>query len=402
MSEFCPYTYKGKPPKLEYPFTFPMPSIKERDKRWQAIRKAMSKRKIDCLIVGAPFGFMPNPNNHLHYISNYVPFFNLGLFIVFPLDGKPQLGVSNDIGPQFLHTALQTSWIDEIVASFHPAKDIISKIKSLKLEKGKIGLVGYRVGIFPAIIKEALQENFPNAEFEDGTPALLEAMNEVSRTSEEEYSFLKKACEILDCSYQAVAKTLKPGVAEFELWSAAEQAIINNGGWYPHFMLAISGPNPTFLKAPPAHNILAKGDVVIFEINVAYGGIMAQICYALSIGHPHKELEAMFNMCKDLYSFCLSEYEKGKTFMSVELALAQKIHDAGYEPMTPQIHIYNQSVVMPMDKPPQPGDYFTVHPNMGTKEFTFGAKFGDTIRINKEGKVERLQKTPAQLNIISV
>ncbi len=400
MSEFCPFTYKSKPARLEFPYTFPMPSEKERDRRWKAIRKSMEKRQISCLIVGAPFGFMPNPNNHLHYISNYVPFFNLGLFIVFPLKGEPQLGVSNDIGPQFLHTALQTSWITEIVASFQPAKDIINKIKMLKLENSKIGIVGYRSGIFPAVIYDALKENLPRAQFEDATSALGEAMNEVSRTSDEEYSFLKKTCEILDSSYQAVAKTLKPGIAEYQLWAAAEEAIINNGGWYPHFMLAISGANPTFLKAPPAHNILVKGDVVIFEINVIYGGIGAQICFALSLGHPRKELEEMFTLCKDLYSFSLAEFDKGKTFMAVELALANRIHSANYEPMTPQIHIYNQSVVMPMDRPPQPGDYFTVHPNMGTKEYSYGAKFGDTVRVNKEGKVERLQKTPAQLNII--
>jgi Xaa-Pro aminopeptidase len=400
MSEFCPYTYTSKPPKLEYPWTFPMPSEKERDRRWASIRKSMNKHSIDCLIVGAPFGFMPNPNNHLYYISNYVPFFNLGLFIVFPREGTPQLGVSNDIGPQFLHTAMQTSWINEIVASFHPAKDIISKIKRLKLETGKIGIIGYRTGIFPASVYDALRESLPGAKFEDATSVLGEAINEVSRSSEEELKFLRKTCEILDASYYAVAAKLKPGVAEYELWSAAEQAIINNGGWYPHFMLAISGPDPTFLKAPPAHNKLVKGDVVIFEINVIHGGISAQICYALSLGKPKPELEKMFQLCKYLYSFALTELDGKRKFIDIETELANRIHSAGYEPMTPQIHIYNQASIMPMNSAPQPGDYFTVHPNMGNKAFTFGAKFGDTVRIARDGKVERLQKTPAQLNII--
>jgi hypothetical protein len=72
----------------------------------------------------------------------------------------------------------------------------------------------------------------------------------------------------------------------------------------------------------------------------------------------------------------------------------------GYEPMTPQIHIYNQSVTMPMDSHPLPGDYFTVHPCFCNKNYTAGAKFGETVRINKDGKVMRLQKTPAKLNII--
>jgi len=30
------------------------------------------------------------------------------------------------------------------------------------------------------------------------------------------------------------------------------------------------------------------------------------------------------------------------------------------------------SKVMPMDSPPQPGDYFTVHPNVGNKDYCSG------------------------------
>ena len=399
MSEFCPYTYKGYPSGLGYPWIFPMPSEKECDRRWDAIRRSMKKYIFDCLIVGAPQGYMPSSYNRLHYISNYVAFFNPNTYIVFPMKGKPVLIVSNIIGPQFLHCASEISWIKEIVASLHPAQDIINKIKQLKLEKGRIGIVGYRMGVFPASVYDALRQSFPTTTYEDATAVLNEAMNEVSRTSEEELALLKKVCEILDRSYEAVAEALKPGVREFELWAAAEQAIIRNGGWYPHFMLATSGPTPTFPRAPASHNTLAPGDVVIFEINAIYAGISCQICYALSLGQPMREVGEMFEFCKELYHFSLAELEKKRTFMDIELDLARRIHDAGYEPMTPQIHIYNQSGTMPMDSPPQPGDYFTVHPNFCDKEYTVGAKFGDTVRIIEDGRVERLQKTPAKLNI---
>lgn len=59
MSEFCPYTYKGHPAGLRYPWAFPMPSEKERDKRWDTIRRSMRKHGFDCLIVGGPRGYMP-------------------------------------------------------------------------------------------------------------------------------------------------------------------------------------------------------------------------------------------------------------------------------------------------------------------------------------------------------
>ena len=377
-----------------------MPSEKERDRRWLTIRKSMKKNNIDCLIVAAPFGYMPALNNHLYYISNYVPFANRGTYVVFPLEGEPQLEVSNVIGPQFLHCASETSWIGEIVASLYPAQEIVRKVKELKLENGNLGIAGYRLGVFPASVYDALRESFPDANFGDATAVLSEAMNEVSRTSEEELALLKRACEILDLSYQAVAEALQPGVKEYDLWAAAEQAIVKNGGWYPHFMLATSGPSPTFPRAPASHNTLNRGDIVIFELNVNYGGITPQICFAISLAQPKREIEEMYKFVEELYHFTVGELDKNRTFMDIELDLAQRIHGAGYEPMTPQIHRYNISGAMPMDSPPQPGDYFTVHPNFCVKDYTAGAKFGDTVRITKDGKVERLQSTPAKLNII--
>ncbi len=399
MSEFFPYTYQGHPTRLEYPWTFPMPSETERDRRWDAIRRSMRKHNFDCLIVGAPVGYMPM-NNHLYYISNYVPFGNRGTYVVFPLEGEPQLGVHKWLGPQFLHISAQTSWIKEIVGSLYPVQDIVSKVRQLKLENSRLGIAGYKTGVFPASDYDTLRESLPAATFEDATAMLGEAMDEVSRSSEEELALLKRACEILDLSYEAVAEALKPGVNECELWAAAEQAIIKNGGWYAHFMIAASGPSPTFLRAPASHNTLAPGDIVMFEINVTYGGVSPQSCYALSLGKPKREVEEMFDFCAETYHFALAELEKNRTFIDLELDLVDHIHDAGYEPMTPQIHVYNMSGAMPMDGLPQPGDYFTVHPNVCNKDYTAGAKLGDVVRITKDGRVQRLQMTPAKLNII--
>jgi Xaa-Pro aminopeptidase len=140
----------------------------------------------------------------------------------------------------------------------------------------------------------------------------------------------------------------------------------------------------------------------MFETNVIYGGVLSQIAYTLSLGKTSNEVEKMFYYCSELYAYALKELEKTRTFGEIEQGLVEMIHKAGYEPMTPQMHIYNASGNMPADSPPQPGDYFTVHPNFANRDFTAGAKFGDTVRINDKSKVERLQKTPAKLNIINI
>ena len=50
----------------------------------------------------------------------------------------------------------------------------------------------------------------------------------------------------------------------------------------------------------------------------------------------------MYNFVEELYQFSLEEHGKKKNFGDVEQGLVDRIHAAGYEPMTPQIHIYNQ------------------------------------------------------------
>jgi hypothetical protein len=154
------------------------------------------------------------------------------------------------------------------------------------------------------------------------------------------------------------------------------------------------------LRPPAAHNILKPGDIVMFEINGIYGGISPQISYALSLGQPKKEVRRMFDLCEQLYHFSLVELEKDRTFLDIELDLARQIHESGYEPVTPQIHKYNMSNVMPMKCQPSPGDYFTVHPNLSDPGFTAAAKFGDVIRFGKDRKVQRMNRTPAKLNVL--
>jgi Xaa-Pro aminopeptidase len=400
MSEYCPYTYQGHPVKLKYPETWPMPSKKERDLRWQAIRKSMQKHNLDFLIVAPPFGYMTTLANHLYYITNYVAFANNGNFLIFPLKGNPKLAVTTELGAQFLHIALETSWLEDVVMSAYPIRDTINSIKEMKLDKARAGIVGYHNGIFPAFAYDALRESLPGVHFEDATAAVGEAQNEVSRSSEEELAFLQKASEILDKSFEAVAAILKPGITEYDLWAAAEEVIIKNGSWNAHFMIGAVGPGPVFLRAPATPKILKKGDVVVFEMDTIYAGISPQVCFALSIGQPSQEVSKMAKLVEELYPYTLEQLEKKKTFLEIEQNLSDLIHKAGYEPITPQVHRYNNSYLMPMKSPPQQGDYFTVHPNCCNKDYTLGAKFGDAVRINKEGKVQRLNKISPKLHII--
>jgi hypothetical protein len=149
MGMYCPYSYERYPAGLNYPWIVPMPSREEGKRRWQAIRKSMSRHNIDCLILGSYAGYMPS-NNRVYYVTNYIPVGAMGTYVVFPLEKNPQLCVNNILGPQFVHMATETSWITDIAGSFHPHQDILHKVEQLKLQSARLGIVDYSNGSFPA------------------------------------------------------------------------------------------------------------------------------------------------------------------------------------------------------------------------------------------------------------
>ncbi len=310
------------------------------------------------------------------------------------------MAFNNHNGPQFIHMATESGWIGDVVDSVNPVEDAVQKIKELKLEKGNIGIAGYKKGLFSAAALDYLRENLPEAKISDASALMTEIMNELSRTSKEEFGFLKKASEILDLSFKAVTRILKPGINELDLWAEVEYTILKNGGWANHNMLITTAQEPLFPRVPASHRRILAGDVGIFEIICSYGGVTPQTCYAVSLGEPQKEVRKMFDFCEGLYQFSITELNKKRLFKDIEGDLGKHIHSAGYEPMTPQIHVYNMSMEIPMESQPQPGDYFTVHPNIVDPTYSRGAKLGDIVRINKDGKAELLQNIPAQLNVV--
>ncbi len=396
MGLHCPYNYERYPAGLDYPWHVPVFSAAEGEKRWRAVRAAMRENAVDCLLAGSYSGYMPG-NNRLYYLSNYVPIGAMGTYLVFPLEATPRLCVSNVIGPQFMQMAAEMTWVDEVVGSMQPQQGVLNKLEEIGIHGGRLGVLDYKPGTFPASVMEFLRESLPDVEIVDFSRVVEKVMNAFSRTSEEEEKFVRRACEIIDASYEAVLAVLRPGVSENELWAAAEAAVLREGGWYPHNFFVTTGPAPLFPRGPASQRTLEKGDIAMFEMNCTYGGVSPQSCYAFALGRPRADVKELFDLCEGLYDFALAELEKGRTFGELELDLAARIHAGGLEPMTPQMHIYNMGVNMPMDGRPQPGDYFTVHPNVCDREYRRGAKVGDCVRIDAAGRVERLQKNPAVL-----
>ena len=383
------------PVGLRYPFGYAQVSRNEGLRRWREVRASMDRHGVEVLVVQGDILH----SRYLLYLSNYYCYAPLNTVLVFPIEGSPSLVLPASLGPQFIHTAIETSWIKDLRQDADQLHAVVEKI-SLPSRATSIGVVGFSEFEFPAVLYEGMKQKLPDAKFQGGTEVIREAMDHVSRSSDEELMMLKKASLLADLSFKAVQEACKPGLKESELWATALQAIVGNGGLYPPRLFVTSGRRPVFPRGPPSRNILRAGDTIIMEIDANVAGISPQMCYALSLGRPPKDTKEMFDFCSQLYEGAIDELESGETYGTVESSLERQTRSAGYQSMTPHMHRFCLSGRMPVNQEPRPGEYFTLHPAVCNREFSSGAKLGDTVRIGKHGKVERLMKTPVKLHTL--
>ena len=147
----------------------PRLSLKERDRRWTAVRKEMDARGLDCLVLwGWPlmWDFCIANARYLCPVGGNAEF-NV---LVFPRDGEPTSFV---LMPTFLDGWRSAQdWVGDIRARKSTwADSVAARLKELKLDKGRIGMDGLAGpldpdGWLPHSVYVRLQELLPGAALE--------------------------------------------------------------------------------------------------------------------------------------------------------------------------------------------------------------------------------------------
>jgi len=103
--------------------------------------------------------------------------------------------------------------------------------------------------------------------------------------SAEEIACIRKAADLADRGYQHFARTVAPGMAEYELVAEVEGFLKANGAEDNFMLIASGGVEVTGMK-PPTERRFREGDSVTTELTPQVNGYWAQICRTLVIGEP--------------------------------------------------------------------------------------------------------------------
>ena len=384
----------------------------EYERRYEALRKKMRERGLDCAIV-------PGGPNHwsfgggMLWLSGHWEWHAMANYVVFPLDGEPTLVYS--MGGTHIEATRRESAIKDVRQSRGGrfAKVMVERIKELGLERGKIGILEVDPRFhdyLPVNQYNALKEALPNASlsFESGFMHEL-----VYKKSAEELQCIRKAGKLCQSAMEALAARCKPGVTEYQLKAAASGAILEGGGDVDFAIIGstpMKNPAMIFGNPRPSGRVLQEGDIVIMELAAGYRGYSAQIGSPICVGEPPKEMRRFFDdivlpgfermVAAARPGHHLEEMHEAGRLYREKGVQSRPIHVHGIDFVSSEPHIFTDHIQAEgYEQMLQPGMVLVIEPNAVTADGMFGIFFGHTFIIT-DGDPECVDGYPWELTVI--
>jgi len=313
-------------PTLELPRL----SLKERDRRWAAVRAQMKAKGLDAIVLwGWPmmWDFYTANARYLCPIGGNAEF-NV---LIFPASGEPTSIIQM---PTFLEgwRAAQ-DWVGDIRPRTKTwADSVASRLTELKLDGGKIGMDGYAGpldpdGWLPHNVHTRLVELMPKAQI-----VALDDMLEKVRSikSAEELDVLRKAAKLGDLMLATCKETARPGVKDCEVYANMMRAMVANGGEEPTLFLWACDPLPyPHPFRVPTMRPMQRGDVIICEMHPKFGGYFTHVERTFCLGEPEKKQIEIYEGCVAAYERGMAGFGPGKTISTAMEAVKDEIVSRG-------------------------------------------------------------------------
>jgi len=311
----------------------------ERDWRWSLLRKRMRDARLDCLVGFPNGGRFEQLQANTRYLTQ-MGGFACEIGVAFPLEGEVTAFVQSPRDIAWWSRA--QDWIRDLRNCRRLWSDgMITRLKELKLEKGRIGIIGLSglirapEGVVPWMMIERLKEAFPQAEFVSATEIVLETRGVKSA---EELAFLREAARIAELAVDSMFAIAKEGIAENVLYAELVKTMVANGGELPTMIYWGAGPRPTSEHLVPSRRQLAKGDVLSNEIEAKYGGYVAQVAAPAVVGSVSRAQHAMFEAALGIFDRLCRAIRPGVQLAEIGRAYREWVAEAGLKPMSWPFH----------------------------------------------------------------
>jgi len=255
-------------------------SVQEFQRRYKAIREAMKKEHLDCLlIVGLNDDF--NRGN-----IRYVTGLGRGGCCVFPLEGRPVF-LANPVltTSRKLPRFMAAVGLIDLKTTETPDKQAVVELSRFEMGNN-IGLIGR--ACIPAPIYLAAAKKFGNRLVD--AAGIFESMRAVK--SPEEIEKTRRAALVADEVYKRLREIIRPDLGEYEIYGEVKKMIYGMGCEYSFDLIDGAGSmmNMSFV---PTEDRLEEGGTLFMEITPAYDGYYCQLPVTLPVGKYSLYVEKM-------------------------------------------------------------------------------------------------------------
>ncbi|WP_440764039.1 M24 family metallopeptidase [Natronorubrum sp. DTA7] len=306
----------------------------EYERRVDRAKERLHEADLDAIVVSDPANM-----NYLTGYDGWSFYVHQAVVVTAERDEPVWVGREMDAGGARATTHLSAesilSYSDDHVHSpydLHPMDYVAGVLEDLEVADGRIGLE-MDAAYFTAKSYTRLQQNLPDAEFEDAT--LLVSWVRIKK-SEQELEYMREAARISENAMQAGIDAIGEGVPEYEAAAAIYEQLIRGtdeyGGDYPSIVpLMPSGdhtdtPHLTWTDRP-----FEDGDPVIIELSGCRHRYHSPLARTTFVGDPPDVLEETADIVVEGIEAALDAVEPGVTCESVEKAWRDTIAQYGLE-----------------------------------------------------------------------
>jgi Xaa-Pro aminopeptidase len=388
-------------------------SKEEYARRYRALREKMREHKLDCVIVpGGPSHW--SFGGGMQWLTGHWEWHAISSYVLVPLDGEPTLIFS--MGGTHAE-ACRRECANALTDVRHSrngryAEVMVERLKELKLEHGRIGLVeidARHADYLPVNQYNVLRQSLPDAELVF-TKGFLHELVVVH--SAEELRCVRKAGVLCRRAMDAMIARAKPGVPEYELRAAAGAAILDGGGDIDFLIIGttpMAEPAMVFGNPRPSHRTLRKGDIVNMELAAGYNGLSAQIGSPITLGEPTDMVRRFWEeITLPGYHKIVAEIAPGKPAEAMREA-SKFFRDKGVQSRPTQCHGIDLVTDNPhvaaehvagrdIDMILKPGMVIMAEPNPITADGMFGIFLGHTFIVNETGH-ESVDNFPLEIAV---
>lgn len=158
---------------------------------------------------------------------------------------------------------------------------------------------------------------------------LVERMRVIK--TEEEIQQLKQSVLLNEQVFQAVHKTIAPGMTEIEIALALEQTMRKMGAERPSFETIVAfGANAAKPHAVPGNRVLRDGEIVLIDMGLILDGYCSDMTRTVVVGKPKKKFLQRLRVVREAQLAGIQAIRAGAVCREVDQAARKVIADAGY------------------------------------------------------------------------